>query len=526
MDPARAIQSTVSLPTGGSQALVLSSTALTGQGNDQYKPQEEVKPTGPIVGGRRRLGDGGSGMGSKVVTKVHYDKDAFHMGYVDFKGGEMRSVGKRKRKRGKKEIDVDIDGDSIWGGMSASERAHAEDRVTDKEKGELRDFQIEKIQELDARAQAKGKKDEEEEDTGVERMMEAKMSHLLPPRVQSSAFEARTKFHGKEERDYQGRPWSHCPGDVKVMDADEPCYLPTRAKFKIKNAHSKGIHTVRFHPKGHLLLTGGLDGVARVWSASDGRLLRSYMGHSAAVRDVSFNTSGDRFISCSFDRYVRLWNTTDGTVFGTYTTRRVPYVGRFYPLDDRYFVVGYSDNKICAWDTETGEISQEYNHHLGPVNTITFTVGGKQMVTTSDDKKILVWEWDIGVPVKYIAEPDMHSMPSVALHPGESWLAGMCLNNEIQVYQADGRYARNRKKTITGFTAAGYACDMSFSNDGRHLAGGDGDGNLVLWDWRTGGVRSRFRACQKGPCAGCEWSPAEPSVVATGGWDGTLSVWT
>lgn len=39
------------------------------------------------------------------------------------------------------------------------------------------------------------------------------------------------------------------------------------------------------------------------------------------------------------------------------------------------------------------------------------------MVTTSDDKSLRVWEWDIPVDIKYIADPAMHSMPSVAVHP-------------------------------------------------------------------------------------------------------------
>jgi hypothetical protein len=38
------------------------------------------------------------------------------------------------------------------------------------------------------------------------------------------------------------------------------------------------------------------------------------------------------------------------------------------------------------------------------------------MVTTSDDKSLRVWEWDIPVDIKYIADPSMHSMPSVALN--------------------------------------------------------------------------------------------------------------
>lgn len=63
------------------------------------------------------------------------------------------------------------------------------------------------------------------------------------------------------------------------------------------------------------------------------------------------------------------------------------------------------------------EITQEYDQHLGPVNTITFVDENRRFVTTSDDKTIRAWDFDIPVVIKYIAEPHMHSMPAVTVHP-------------------------------------------------------------------------------------------------------------
>jgi WD40 repeat protein len=80
----------------------------------------------------------------------------------------------------------------------------------------------------------------------------------------------------------------------------------------------------------------------------------------------------------------------------------------------------------------TGEAVQEYNYHLGPVNTVTFIDEGRQFVSTSDDKTIRVWEFGIPVQIKYIADPSMHSMPAVAMHPSHNYLLMQSLDNQVR----------------------------------------------------------------------------------------------
>ena len=76
---------------------------------------------------------------------------------------------------------------------------------------------------------------------------------------------------------------------------------------------------------------------------------------------------------------------------------------------------------VLQYDMNSGEITQEYDQHLGPVNTITFVDENRRFVTTSDDKTIRAWDFDIPVVIKYIAEPHMHSMPAVTIHPSSKF---------------------------------------------------------------------------------------------------------
>ena len=387
----------------------------------------------------------------------------------------------------------------IWAPPNKEERWAAENSLTDIAKGGIESLAPEQLAErehLKERDRQRGLAEEKEElDSAQDRLVERKMAHLLPPRLgdDDEPSEATTTFHGKEEYDYKGNSWMAPPaGLASIARSEEPlemdhhkCYVPKKCVHRFAGS-GKGIHRIRLFPKtGHLLLSGNLDGSCKVWSVEQKQLMRTYKGHSAAVRDVQFNHDGSRFVSASFDRYLRLWNTETGEVLQTLTNRKVPYVVKFYPLDDNFFVVGCSDNKIVTYDCTTGEITQEYNHHLGPVNAIVFAEDhGIKMVTSSDDKKVLVWEWDIGVPIKYISDPSMHSMPCMVMHPSFQYFASQSLDNHIAVFQATNRFALQRKKKFTGHTVAGYACEMAFSPDGQYLASGDGNGRLFFWDWK------------------------------------------
>lgn len=335
----------------------------------------------------------------------------------------------------------------------------------------------------------------------------------------------KTTFHGKEERDYQGRSWIDHPKDAKATN--DHCYIPKRW-VHTWSGHTKGVSAIRFFPKyGHLLLSAGMDTKVKIWDVfNSGKCMRTYMGHSKAVRDISFSNDGSKFLSAGYDRNIKLWDTETGKVISTFSTGKIPYVVKLHPDEDKQNVLlaGMSDKKIVQWDMNSGEITQEYDQHLGAVNTITFVDNNRRFVTSSDDKSLRVWEFGIPVVIKYISEPHMHSMPSISLHPNTNWLAAQSLDNQILIYSTRERFQLNKKKRFAGHIAAGYACQVNFSPDGRFVMSGDGEGRCWFWDWKTCKV-FRTLKCHDNVCIGCEWHPLEQSKVATCGWDGMIKYW-
>ncbi|KAL7223416.1 hypothetical protein ACSBR1_024964 [Camellia fascicularis] len=240
----------------------------------------------------------------------------------------------------------------------------------------------------------------------------------------------KSTFHGKEERDYQGRSWVAAPKDAKATN--DHCYIPKRL-VHTWSGHTKGVSAIRFFPKyGHLILSVGMDTKVNIRDVfNSGKCMRTYMGHSKAVRDIWFCNDGTKFLTAGYDKNIKYWDTETGQVISAFSTGKIPYVVRLNPGEDKQNILlaGMSDKKIVQWDMNTGQITQEYDQHLGAVNTITFVDNNRRFVTSSDDKSLRVWEFGIPVVIKYISEPHMHSMLAISLHPNTNWLAAQSLDN-------------------------------------------------------------------------------------------------
>lgn len=372
----------------------------------------------------------------------------------------------------------------------------------------------------------------DEEDEKWEKVNERKHGNTLPPRPArgSGIAEAKSTFHGAELLDYQGRPWCAAPSDLRPEAHDGPshdCFIPKKCIKKL-TGHTKGVQAVEFFPgTGHLLLSASMDGKCKIWDAatSEMPLQRTYSGHSEAVRSVQFSNDGSRFLSSGFDRVIRLWDLETGQAVGTYSNRKMAYCVRHYPRDNNLFLAACNDNRIYQWDARSGQVVQEYNHHLQPCNTVTFFDEGRKFVSTADDKKLLVWEFDIPVPIKYIADPGMHSIPAVTLHPSGDFFAGQSMDNKIVVYSCGEKVRQMHKKVFSGHNNAGYACQIAFSPNGKFLVSGDGHGQVHFWDWKTTKTYRKFHAHDSGPCMGAAWHPLYPARVATCGWDGLIKIW-
>jgi len=361
----------------------------------------------------------------------------------------------------------------------------------------------------------------EEQKAFMEKINEEKAAKKLK---QSGQFEIKSIFHGKEEE--QGGKWLEAPKDKKKDN--EFCFVPKRM-IHTWSGHTKGVNSIQFFPNtGHLILSAAMDGRVKIWDVfNSGKCMQTYLGHSKGVRQIYFNNDGRKFLSTGYDSNIHLWDTETGQVIRTINKNKLFFVAKFHPDDNKQNVLmaGCADHKVYQFDLDTGEDVQIYDYHLESVNTITFIDEGRRFVTSSDDKSLRIWEFGIPVQIKYIADPSMHSMPFITVHPSENYFCGQSQDNQIVTYSTKERFRLNRKKTFRGHSNSGYACQIDFSPDGQYVLSGDGHGRCFFWEWSMPRKVVRTFKAHERVCMGACWHPLESSKVATCGWDGLIKYW-
>ncbi len=269
-----------------------------------------------------------------------------------------------------------------------------------------------------------------------------------------------------------------------------------------------------------------MDGTVRIYDVyNDRRLLRDYEGHAAAVRQAVFADAGSKFFTVSYDKTVKLWDTETGKVISRHSNGLLPLCVKQAPSNPFEFLVGTREKQVVQWDYRQQDSVQKYDQHLAAINTITFLdPEGKQFLTSSDDKQLCVWDYGINIVIKHIAEPDLHSVPSIAMHPSGKYFVGNAQDNQTLVFACENRVKLNRRKRFIGHATSGFACGLTFSPDGQFLCSGDAEGRLFFWDWRTGKLLRKIKAHDQ-VSIGVQWHPAEPSRVVSCSWDGTVKYW-
>jgi WD40 repeat protein len=312
------------------------------------------------------------------------------------------------------------------------------------------------------------------------------------------------------------------------------------------------VTAVAFRPDGQMLVTGGRDQTARLWSVPKGKPLGAPLTHSGMVSGVRFTPDGRHLATAqSGDNsggLIRLW----ALPAGRHHEYRVPVGAESFvrlSRDGRYllpagltlaFRVEGPLRSTQVFDLVTGQRVGRPLDTDGIILDAAFSPDGLQVATavclaaSAEERavhlgqlrgQLLLWDWRAGKlqhePLPLPSEPR-----KLDYSPDGRQLAVLCADGELRVIDpATGKTLRQWQAHPPHLGSGGMTNNgaVRFSPDnGFLLTFGTGTNSVRIWDARTGQLRRELQ--HQGKCNDVQFS-SDGRLVATAGYDSQVCVW-
>ena len=212
-----------------------------------------------------------------------------------------------------------------------------------------------------------------------------------------------------------------------------------------------GLTSIAFSPDGANLVTGGVDGVAKIWEVNTGQELLSIQTNPQGLGIIRLAFSPDGLLLATTNDWpyelAKILDAASGKEISTFSGQS--YIGfiwgiAFSPNGERV-ATSADDGSLMIWDAKTGDELLNLLGHSGIVDGVDFSPDGKYLASAGQEGNLEMWDRSSGFREELAT--------SVALPEGTVRIWDASSGEELQVYASP----------------SGPLFDVAFTPDGKKV---------------------------------------------------------
>jgi WD40 repeat protein/DNA-binding SARP family transcriptional activator len=307
--------------------------------------------------------------------------------------------------------------------------------------------------------------------------------------------------------------------------------LPSGKQLDVVRAHGGAVLDVELSRDGRRVATGGVDGLAKTWDVTRGKLREALTlrGHRRPVGSVSFDRAGTRLVTWGQPSgEARVWDVSPagrGEVLTLPGPQTDEHADIAFTPDGRRLVAGSGrEGTVRVWSADSGEELLVLDQHARTDAPVRAVIGvdvspdGSRIATAGADGSARIFDAETGrqlvvIRGRHCARGRLCRVNRAVFSPDGARIATTGWDATVRIFDAaTGRQLR----VLRGHAPGGFGTyPVAWSPDGDRLLSTAADGTRI-WDARTGRQLLALPP-SGGPGVSAVWSPDGRGVLTESG---------
>jgi WD40 repeat protein len=283
---------------------------------------------------------------------------------------------------------------------------------------------------------------------------------------------------------------------------------------------AKDLVPVTFAPDSHTIVSGGYNNTVRLWDVRSGKLLRVLKGHSDDVLVVAVSPDGKTIASGDLTGNVRLWDAHSGAPRAQFPSPHDLIESFAFSPDSRVLAAG-SVKIIRLWNVATRKLLRTWPAHSKLVTGVAFSPDGRLLASCSKDLTARLWDWHTGKLLRTF-KGHREEVEALTISPDGRTLATgggeFDQSAELRLWDLKTGAFKRELKGHTGFVSG-----LAYTPDGATLVSSSWDKTVKLWDAANGRLLRTLYG-QGAWMKSIAYSP-DGRLLASASHDGTVKLW-